>query len=270
MKNPIAVSTWSIHRLIGTSFVNGPGAPAPFDKQETWGKGELDIFDVPAALAAQGHAACELCHFHVGSLDAAYLAKLANAFDAAGVMLQTLLIDDGDITSPAMRDRDMAWIKQWIEASVGLRAKNVRVIAGKQRPTPEALALSVSGLKELLAFGNSVGAQVATENWFDLLSTPVEVHHVLDHVPGLRFMADTGNWSGSTKYADLQSIFARAQLCHAKAEVGAGYNVDAGDFNACLKAAKLAGYTGPMTLIYADDGDEWKGLAAERASVLAA
>jgi sugar phosphate isomerase/epimerase len=270
MKNTIAVSTWSIHRLIGTSYANGPDVAGQFKKEETWGRGDIDIFDVPAALAERGYAACELCHFHVGSLETRYLKKLADAFDTAGVVLQTLLIDDGDITNPATRAHDLAWIKQWIEASVDLRAQNVRVIAGKQKPTPETLALSVSGLKELLAFGNSAGVQVATENWFDLLSTPVEVHHVLDHVPGLHFMADTGNWSGPTKYADLQSIFPRAQLCHAKAEVGVGYNVDAGDFNACLNAAKLAGYAGPMTLIYADDGDEWKGLAAERACVLSA
>ncbi len=270
MKNIIAVSTWSIHRLLGTSFVNGPGVAEPFKKEETWGKGDIDIFDVPAALATRGYAACELCHFHVGALDKTYLRQLADAFDAAGVVLQTLLIDDGDITSPATRARDMAWIKQWIEASVAMRARYVRVIAGKQKPSPESLSLSVSGLQELLAFGNAIGGQVATENWFDLLSTPVEVHHVLDRVPGLRFMADTGNWSGPTKYADLQSIFARAHLCHAKAEVGAGYNVDAGDFDACLKAASSAGYTGPMTLIYADDGDEWQGLEAERTCVLQA
>jgi hypothetical protein len=67
----------------------------------------------------------------------------------------------------------------------------------------------------------------------------------------------------------LQSIFGRAQLCHAKATVGAGYRVDAGDFNACLAAAKAASYAGPMTLIYADDGDEWLGLEAERSCVLA-
>ncbi len=270
MKNRIAVSTWSIHRLIGTSFANGPAVSAPFKKEDTWGPGEIDIFGVPAALAERGYEACELCHFHVGSLDSDYLEKLARSFDVAGVTLQTLLIDDGDITSAASRERDLAWIKQWIKASVTLRAQNVRVIAGKQKPSAETLSLSVDGLTRLLAYGDSVGAKVATENWFDLLSTPAEVHHVLDRVPGLRFMADTGNWSGPTKYADLRSIFARAQLCHAKAEVGEGYNVNAGDFNACLGAAQAAGYDGPMTLIYADGGDEWKGLAAERDCVRAA
>ncbi len=268
MNNTIAVSTWSIHRLIGTSFVNGPGAAAPFEKQETWGTGELDILDVPAALATRGYAACELCHFHVGSLDKVYLTTLAQAFEDAGVVLQTLLIDDGDITDRDTLARDMAWIKQWIAASVTLRAQHVRVIAGKQKPSPQSLALSVEGLRELHAYGASCGARVATENWFDLLSTPVEVHHVLDQVPGLLFMADTGNWDGPTKYADLRSIFTRAQLCHAKATMGAGCNIDASDFNACLAAAKAANYAGPMTLIFADDGDEWLGLDAERSAVL--
>ncbi len=169
MKNRIAVSTWSIHRLIGTSFANGPAVSAPFKKEDTWGPGEIDIFGVPAALAERGYEACELCHFHVGSLDSDYLEKLARSFDVAGVTLQTLLVDDGDITSAASRERDLAWIKQWIKASVTLRAQNVRVIAGKQKPSAETLSLSVDGLTRLLAYGDSVGAKVATENWFDLL-----------------------------------------------------------------------------------------------------
>ena len=72
------------------------------------------------------------------------------------------------------------------------------------------------------------------------------------------------NWGGPTKYADLASIFARAQLCHAKASFMPGRKLDEADYGHCVSAAEGAGYSGPYTLIFADEGDEWEGLAKER------
>ena len=264
MQNPIAVSTWSVHHKLGYSFANGPGGIAPFVKSDTWGVGDIDLLQLPGELAKRGYFRCEICHFHVGSLANVALQKIAKAFADSGVVVQTLLVDDGDITNKETRNRDIAWIAQWIEAAAVLGAENVRVIAGKSKPSEAALALAVDGLTALVAVGRKAGIQVVTENWFDLLSTPAAVHHVLDRVAGSGFLADTGNWSGDSKYADLQSIFARASLCHAKATLAPGFALDAHDFGACMDAAQQAGYTGPMTLIFADQGDEWQGLEVER------
>jgi Xylose isomerase-like TIM barrel len=264
MQNPIAVSTWSLHHHLGFSFANGPSDPAPFVMSDTWGKGVFDLMQLPRELAARGYQRCEICHFHIGSLEPSSLEALAQAFSDSEVEIQTLLIDDGDLTNTATLARDKLWIARWIEAASVLRAENVRVIAGKSRATPEALALSVEGLQGMVALGQRLGVQVVTENWFDLLATPEAVHHVLDHVPGLGFMADTGNWSGPTKHDDLASIFARAGLCHAKAKFEGNLHIDEQDFSNCLAAATRGNYKGPMTLIFADEGDEWQGLDIER------
>ncbi len=142
------------------------------------------------------------------------------------------------------------------------------MIAGKAQPTKEALALAVDGLKAMAALGKARGVRIVTENWFDTLSTPEAVFHVLDAVgPDLGFLADTGNWSGPSKYADLTSIFARAELCHAKTDFGPGLVIDAQDYGKCIEAAQNAGYVGPFTLIFASEGDEWAGLEAERAFI---
>jgi sugar phosphate isomerase/epimerase len=272
MQNDIAVSTWSLHRAMGYAYANGPGEPLPFTKSNPWVPGGLDILDVPAALSSRGYRRCEICHFHLAGLDERYFARVKQAFADAGVIIQTLLIDDGDVSHPdaAIRARDMAWIKSWLAAGKMIGAENARIIAGKQKPTPESLRLSAEALNELVALGHELGVTVVTENWLDLTPSPKEVHHLLDHVPGLGFLADTGNWPGITKFADLQSVFARASLCHAKAHLAPGHIVDAPDFEGCLEAAKAVGYAGPMTLVFEDDGDEWHGLAAERAFVAAA
>jgi sugar phosphate isomerase/epimerase len=262
----IAVSSWSLHRIMGISHANGPKGRPDAPAVETWGPARLKLFDVPAMLRKEGYARLELCHFHIASLDPVYLEELRSAFAAQGVMIQTLLIDDGDITNPATRARDMAWIKRWIDAAARIGAVHARAVAGKQKPSPQTLAQSVAGLTHLANSASAQGVQLVTENWFDLTATPVEVHHILDHVPGLGFLADTGNWGGPSKYADLESIFSKARLCHAKAAFR-GLQLDETDYSACIKAGEAAGYKGPYTLIFADEGDEWEGLAKERALV---
>lgn len=261
----IAVSSWSLHKALGYSHANGPAGRDDAAAKPTWGQGSLTLMDLPAALAARGYGRVELCHFHIASLDPAYLEELSDAFRSSGVVIQTVLIDDGDITNPKTRTRDMAWINRWIDGAARLGAIHARAVAGKQLPTPENIALSISGLKALAHSAATRGIKLVTENWFDLTSTPEAVHQVLDGVGSdLGLLADTGNWNGSSKYADLQSIFARAKLCHAKVSFAADLKMDEADYRQCLNAARLAGYQGPYTLIFADEGDEWAGLDAER------
>jgi sugar phosphate isomerase/epimerase len=242
-QNPIAVSTWSVHHLLE----------------------KMPLEALPAELAAHGYSRVEICHFHLANQDADYLRGIGKLFRDHGVVIQTLLIDDGDITNPAARERDLKWIAGWIESAANLGAENTRVIAGKAAPTDQALKSSIDGLKICAALGVKHGVRVVTENWFDTLSTPEAVHHVLDAVGStLGFLADTGNWNGPTKYSDLQSIFARAELCHAKTSFASGLKLDKTDNAKWLLAAQAARYKGPYTLIFADDGNEWEGLGIER------
>jgi hypothetical protein len=154
---PIAVSTWSLHNLLGVTYVNGPGVTPTGIAEPTFGPGAVTLEELPSELARRGYFRVEICHFNLASQDPAFLAKIRAAFEASGVVIQTLLIDDGDITNPATRGRDLAWIASWIDAAALLGAENARVIAGKSKPTPEALALSVDGLKAMAALGKACG-----------------------------------------------------------------------------------------------------------------
>ena len=160
--------------------------------------------------------------------------------------LQTLLIDDGDITDPVHGTRDRDWIGRWIDVAANLGAERARVIAGKQKPTPEVLDRSVTGLAELARRGADQGIRVITENWFATLAGAAEVHAVLDRLDGtVGFLADFGNWKGPGKYAELAAVFARAEACHAKCYFTDGLAMDAEDFRRCLAAAEGAGLPAP-------------------------
>jgi sugar phosphate isomerase/epimerase len=203
------------------------------------------------------------------SRDPIYLAELKDQFARAEVTLQTLLIDAGDITHPEHGARDEAWIAGWIDVANQLGAENARIIAGKQKPTKAAIDRSVAALKRLAAGNAGSSVRLVTENWFDLLSHPDVVHEVLDRLDGkIGLLGDFGNWSGESKYEDLASIFARAELSHAKANFVGG-QLDEADYGACVGAAEEAGYKGPYTLIFdAEQPHEWAGLALERDFIL--
>ena len=139
LKTPrrVSVSTWSLHPLLGTCAPGRPGDPDARMMGDN--PGTLDLLDVPAALKEHGVETMELCHFHVPTRDPAYLAELRARREAAGVELWSLLIDDGDINDPEQGDRDRAWTLGWIDTAAALGARCVRVIGGKQEPTPATM-----------------------------------------------------------------------------------------------------------------------------------
>lgn len=265
----IAVSTWSLHRLLGTTYPHDLNSNSVGPGEDTYGDGSESLLGLPSVLANHGYHRLEIVSFHMRSRDPIYLGELRDQLARAEVTLQTLLIDAGDITDPETGARDEAWIAGWLDVANELGAQNARIIAGKQKPTPANLDRSVAALKRLADRNAGSPVRLVTENWFDLLSTPAAVHEVLDRLEGrVGLLGDFGNWSGDTKYEDLASIFARAELCHAKAHFVGG-QLDEADYGACIGAAEEAGYTGPYTLIFdADHPHEWAGLALERDFIL--
>lgn len=261
----LSVSTWSLHRQLGSPDFYGPeeGKQIPF---ATHGRGECSLLELPARVAEFGINTLELCHFHIPSLDKGYLNELRGALDAANVELFSLLIDHGDITHPEYADRDLAWIGEWIETAELLGASCARAIAGKADSSAEALEMSGNGLQTLAERAEENGVRLMTENWFSVLSTPENVLTLLDRLDGdVGFCLDFGNWQGETKYADLKAIAPRADSCHTKAHFLAPGEMDAEDYIRCLDLTQDAGFSGPHTLIYDGPGDdEWDGLTIER------
>lgn len=261
----IAVSTWSLHRLLGSTYPHDLTTDAVGEMVETYGEGSESLLGLPSVLANHGYKRLEIVSFHLRSRDPIYLGELRNQLDVAGVTLQTLLIDAGDITDPVNGARDTRWIAGWIEVANQLGAENARIIAGQQAPTPETIARSATALRQLAAGNAGSPVRLVTENWGKLLINPEAVHALLDQTEGqIGLLADFGNWSGEDKYEALRSIFPRASLCHAKANFADG-QLDELDYGLCVQAAEEAGYKGPYTLIFdAEHPHEWTGLELER------
>lgn len=264
----LSVSTWSLHRTLGRPAFYGPAhASIPAD---THGRGRLTLLELPEQLAAAEITTLEICHFHLPTRDAGYLAELRAALKSAGIELFSLLIDDGDLTNPETAERDQAWIAGWLETAGLLGARCARVIAGKAPPSTEGIIASAAALSVLARHADEYGLRLMTENWFGLLGSPAEVHNLFDRLEDrVGLCLDFGNWGGPNKYADLASIAPLAESCHAKAHFSAPGVMDSEDFTRCLELTRVAQFAGPYTLIYdGPDENEWVGIAIEYAAVL--
>lgn len=252
----IAVSSWALHKTIGTATWDAP------ERRSTTllhhAAPSLDLLDLPARLQEHGFNRLELCHFHLPRTDAAYLAEFREALGQSKVVLQTLLIDDGDLTDPGRGDRDRDWIAEWVDTAAELGAEGARVIAGMQPWSEEAAARSASGLESL----TGRGPRIRIENWYDLLRTPEHVHELLDRLEGtVGLCLDFGNWSGPTKYEDLAAIAGRAETCHAKSEFVDAGTIDEDDYSRCIDLARAAGYRGPYVIVNGGrGGSEWNAI----------
>ncbi len=261
----VSVSTWSLHRTLGDPPIYGANNAQAIPTTEH-DKGLLLLLELPSHLATFGIHTMEICHFHLPRLDKGYLTELRSTLQAAHVELFSLLIDEGDITHPVNAARDLEWISSWLSIASSLGAKRMRVIAGKATPSGAALEMSIRGFEHLLPRAETFGLRVMTENWYGLLSSPAPVHALLQRLEGnVGLCFDFGNWHGPTKYSDLQSIALYAESCHAKASFTWADEMNENDYRKCLDITRLAGFSGPYTLIY--DGsspDEWAGLQQER------
>ncbi len=257
-----AVHDWSLHRILGrfvSVHANPPGAHAGMSPVAPEA-GALTLLDLPRELAMQGYDTVQLCHFHLPSRDRSYLGELRSALSDAGITLDALLVDSGDLVHPTDADAHEAWIAGWLEDAAALGAGRGRVIAGQAGPTPERLAESGRRLKRL-AMRSPV--RVVTENWMALLPSAAEVHRVLDAADGeVGLLVDLANWTGGDRDAQLASIGGRAETSHAKCRTTADGALDLEDYRRALHAVLDAGFSGPLCLVYdGPDPDEWAALA---------
>jgi sugar phosphate isomerase/epimerase len=244
-----AISTWALHRRLTQD--------------------QLGLVSLPAEVAAHGFDAIELCHFHLPSNEPSYLSELKAALGESGIRLQSLLIDDGDLSDSVENARWESWISGQIEVAAALGAERARIIAGKQSFSEEGYALALASTRTLAAYAKSNGVRLTAENWFPLMDQPEAVNRLLDDLEGdLGLCGDFGNWPAPRKYTDLPKILARAETIHAKCEFVSGLEIDQNDYQQCLQIALDAGFSGTFVAVNGGSGDEWAAVQATHQAIL--
>ncbi|RKN80424.1 sugar phosphate isomerase/epimerase family protein [Paenibacillus ginsengarvi] len=265
----LSVSTWSLHRLLGPLRWTVWNANAGTFETRIQEQPEIHtLLELPGEAAKRGYAAVEICHFHFPSTEEAYLSQLGEAFADAGVSLDTLLLDYGDLTSQEERRAaaDLALAKRWIDVASACGAKQIRIVAGEALPTDEeALRRSAAALLELAAYGETCRVRVVTENFKPLTSTGSSASRLLELTEQrIGFITDFGNYKGETKYEDIALTTPHSVSVHAKAIFNERGVPDEAEFRQCLDAVLQTGFDGAYVLIYDGPGDMWEGLERVR------
>lgn len=249
------VSSWSLHRTLGRFVAPDSGALGGPCRPGASEPGGLALLDLPAALREHGYDTLQICHFHLPSREPQYLASLRAALQEAGITLDALLVDDGDLTGPHAEET-AAWMAGWLTDAAALGATRVRLMVGAAEPTQEVIRASAAHLARLAAA--HPGVRIVIENWTGVLRDADAVLAVLAATGGsVGLLLDTGNWRGPDRFAELARIAPLAETCHAKCHF-TGSEPDVEEFQRALAILREAGYRGPLALIYdgADD-DEW-------------
>ena len=259
------VSTWSLHRTLGRYVAPDSGALGGPCRAGAAEPGEMTLLELPAALREHGYDTLQICHFHLPSRSQEYLASLRAALQDAGITVDALLVDDGDLTDQRHADETEAWMAAWLSDASALGATRVRLMVGAAEPTPEVIRESAERLKRLAATEPSV--RIVVENWTGVLRDSRSLLQVLEATDGaVGLLIDLGNWRGPDRFAELARIAPLAETCHAKCHF-TGSDPDVDEFQRGVQILKDAEFTGPMALIYDGvDDDEWQKL--ERVNAL--
>ena len=259
-----AVHTWSLFRSLDRYVA--PGSMPSGGLPESTGPAP-DLLGLPAALAAHGYGSAQLCHFYLPRRDPSYLGELRAAFADAGVALECLLVDDGDLAHPSDGDAQRDWVSSWLADAEVLGAARARVVAGQQAPDDETLPASAARLRELA--DRHPGLRLVTENWHALLPDAAAVLELLERTEGrVGFLADLGNWRGPDRHTQLAAVADRAETCQAKVRTDADGRLDLDEYRTCLRVLADAGYAGPLALVHdGPDPDEWGRLEDAHAVV---
>jgi len=249
-----ATHSWSLFRTLGRYVA--PGS-MPYGQMPEGGGGGLSLLDLPSELARHGFGSVQLCHFYLPSREVGYLNELRSAFDDAGVRVECLLIDEGDLAHPTDGDAQRVCLSGWIETAEQLGLDRVRVPAGKQPPSSEALQASARRLIDLA--GRHDGTRIMIENWLATMPDAASVNEILDRTAGrIGFLIDLGNWKGAGKYDELAAVVDRAESCQAKVSTDDNGVIDEDDYRRSLGILREAGYADPLAMVYdGADPDEW-------------
>ena len=73
----LSISSWSLHRTLGSVFHKLDGS--------TTENGDISLLELPAKIAECGIKTLEICHFHFPQVDDDYIDSLRTSLDEAGV-----------------------------------------------------------------------------------------------------------------------------------------------------------------------------------------
>ena len=126
-----------------------------------------------------------------------YLAQIKTAAERAGLPFGCLAVDGAHIYEPSPEARQANRIKadRWLNIAGQLEAQQIRIDSGGPPEMPDdVFEVIVTGYNDLIQRAGKKGIQVVIENHWGASRIPENVVRILEAVPELGLLFDTGNW----------------------------------------------------------------------------
>jgi sugar phosphate isomerase/epimerase len=200
-------------------------------------------------------------HFSAAGLD--YAREVKAAADAAGMRFGCLAVDEAHMYEPSLEARQInrACAYRWLEVAEILGAEQVRMDTGGTAEMPdEQFAIIVDGFKDVVARAREKGILVVLENHWGASHIPENVLKVIDAVPGLALLFDSGNWKEGRREDGWRLCSHLAKAVHIRSfAFNAEGNETTLDIPRIVRLLAANGYDGCWGVeSIANDGEEYE------------
>jgi sugar phosphate isomerase/epimerase len=251
----IGVCSYSFHRLLRA--------------------GEQDIFGFITTCKDLGCTQLDPWNAHLPQIaqgsgpltdeDKQYLLQVRRASDAAGVPFGMLVVDGAHVYEPTAEARAVNRAKalRHLDAAAILGASQIRIDAGGPDDlTDDVLEVLQAGYRELIDRAAPRGIHVVVENHRGSTTHPDHLIRLLDNVPGLGLLFDSGNWRAPFREDAWRRCAPYATATHIKTFGWdeAGNEVGDADAVSAIQVLKGSGYGGAWGIESVPrDGEEIDG-----------
>ena len=177
-----------------------------------------------------------------------YLAQIKTAAERAALPFGCLAVDGAHIYEPSPEARQANRIKadRWLNIAGQLQAQQIRIDSGgPPEMTDEVLEVIVTAYNDLIPRAREKGMEVVIENHWGASRIPENVVRILEAVPELGLLFDTGNWPAELREAGWTRCARYARATHLKTfAFDADGNETTVDIPRAIRILQESGYQG--------------------------
>ena len=177
-----------------------------------------------------------------------FLVRIKAAADSAGLPFGCLAVDGAHIyeASPEARQANQIKAHRWLNIAEQLSAQQIRIDSGgPAEMTDDVLEVIVAGYNDLIPRAGEKGIEVVIENHWGASRIPENVIRILEAVPGLGLLFDSGNWPEEMRETGWTRCARYARATHLKTYAfDAEGNETTVDIPRAIRILQEAGYRG--------------------------
>ena len=177
-----------------------------------------------------------------------YLAQIKTAAERAALPFGCLAVDGAHIyeASPEARQANQIKARRWLNIAEQLSVQQIRIDSGGPSDMPEeVLEVIVRGYNDLIPRAREKGIEVVIENHWGASRVPENVVQILEAVPGLGLLFDTGNWPDDMRETGWTRCARYARSTHLKTYAfDSEGNETTVDIPRAMRLLQEAGYAG--------------------------